>query len=51
MVGTYFKQLEPSVEGAALDQVEPDVGISVVDPILTAHDGSRPETIALSDRL
>jgi hypothetical protein len=35
--------LEPSVEGAALDQVEPDVGISVVDPILAGRTGDDRE--------
>jgi hypothetical protein len=35
--------LEPSVEGAALDQVEPDVGISVLDPILAGRTGDDRE--------
>src|SRR5215213_3164299 len=48
--GHVLQQLEPPFEGAALDQVEPDVGISVIDPILagrTGHDreDDNPEAI------
>ena len=42
-VGTYSNSWSPSVEGAALNQVEPDVGISVVDPILAGRTGDDGE--------
>src|SRR5215208_4395118 len=39
-----LQQLEPSLEGAALDQVEPEVGISVIDP--TRGSATRPKQLS-----
>src|SRR5829696_2344513 len=41
--GHVLQQLESSLEGAALDKVEPEVGISVIDPILAGRTGDDRE--------
>jgi hypothetical protein len=41
--GHVLQQVEPSFEGAALDQVESEVGIRVVDPILAGGTGDHRE--------